>query len=462
MENKKIIQYKKPFRPRVATLILCIIIVYVAVVAWNYFSKEHISIYEVNETSIADDSTITGFITREETVVAADKSGYVNFYHADQSKVGKNEVIYTIDSTGAVNELLSEVETGSATTAGDITKLREVIQDYYVNYNPAAFYKVRDFHYSIENSIFEQSRNNLYSDLKKRMSEKDIKGDFVRARAKTSGIISYCIDGYEGTKADDVTADFFEKGSEVGRTLVRSSEKIEAGTPVYKLVTNEEWNIVIPVSDSLYEKIKESSTLKITVKKDNVSFPVDLSLEEHGGYSFAVLSSSRFMERYLSDRFLDIELNLNAASGFKIPNSSILTKELTLVPENLTEVGGNGEEKGVIKVVYDEKGGSKEIFTSLKNSSVSDGKYCVDPSVLKPGDVIKDPADDSPHTLRDVLAVDGVYCANTGYCQFKKIEKIYENNEYTIISPDTRGGISNFDHIIVNPDKINEDDFVDE
>ena len=148
-------------------MILCIIIVYVAAVAWNYFSKEHISIYEVNETSIADDSTITGFITREETVVSADEGGYVNFYHADQSKVGKNEVIYTIDSTGAVSELLNQVEPGSATTASDIAKLREVIQDYYVSYNPAAFYKVRDFHYSIENSIFEQSRNNLYSDLKK-------------------------------------------------------------------------------------------------------------------------------------------------------------------------------------------------------------------------------------------------------------------------------------------------------
>lgn len=443
-------------------MILCIIIVYVAAVAWNYFSKDHVSIYEVNETSIADDSTITGFITREETVVSADEGGYVNFYHADQSKVGKNEVIYTIDSTGAVSELLSQVETGSATTASDIAKLREVIQDYYVNYNPAAFYKVKDFHYSIENSIFEQSRNNLYSDLKKRMSENNIKGDFVRSHAKTSGIISYCIDGYENTKADDVTADFFKKGSEVGRTLIRSSERIEAGTPVYKLVTNEEWNIVIPVSDSLYEKIKDSSTLRITVKKDNISFPVSLSLEEHGGYTFAILTTSRFMERYLSDRFLDIELNLNAASGFKIPNSSILSKELTLVPEHMTEVGGNGEEKGVIKVVYDENGGSKEVFTSLKNCSVSDGKYCADPSILKPGDVIKDPSNGKPYTLQDVIKVEGVYCANTGYCQFRKIEKIYENNEYTIVSSDTKGGISNFDHIIVNPDKINEDDFVDQ
>ena len=116
MENKKIIKYKRPFRPKVATLILAIIIVYVAVVAWNYFQKGYVSIYEVNETSIADDSTITGFIVRNETVVMAEESGYVNFYYADQSKVGKNEVVYTIDSNGSVSDLLNDVEAGSVTT----------------------------------------------------------------------------------------------------------------------------------------------------------------------------------------------------------------------------------------------------------------------------------------------------------------------------------------------------------
>ena len=102
-----------------ATLILAIIIVYVAVVAWNYFQKGYVSIYEVNETSIADDSTITGFIVRNETVVMAEESGYVNFYYADQSKVGKNEVVYTIDSNGSVSDLLNDVEAGSVTTSTD-------------------------------------------------------------------------------------------------------------------------------------------------------------------------------------------------------------------------------------------------------------------------------------------------------------------------------------------------------
>ena len=461
MENKKIIKYIRSLRPKVATLILAIIIVYVAVVAWNYFQKGYVSIYEVNETSIADDSTITGFIVRNETVVMAEESGYVNFYYADQSKVGKNEVVYTIDSNGSVSDLLNDVEAGSVTTSTDIIKMREVIRDYYANYNPASYYEARDFRYKVENAIFEQSRSNLYNDLKKQMSEKSISGDFIKSRSQEPGIISYSIDGYEDTKVKDVTAALFENGASVERKQLSSSEKIEKNTPVYKLVTDEEWNIVVPVSEDLYEKIKDTTSIRITVKKDNLSFNAGVSFQEQGGTTFAVLSMGCFMGRYLNDRYLDIELNLNAASGFKIPNSSILTKKMTIVPGDLTTNGGDSEEKGVLKVVYDKNGGSKKEFTSLADFSASDGNYFVDPSVLKPGDVIINPKTKEEYTLQNVTTIEGVYCVNTGYCRFRKIEKKYENNEYTIIAPDTKGGVSNYDHIVVNPDKINEDDFVE-
>lgn len=461
MDNNKIVKYRKPFRPRVGTLILFIIIVYVVIVAWNYLKKEPVSIYEVNETSIADDSTITGFILRNEKVVYSEESGYINFYHADQSKVGKNEVVYTIDSNGSVSDLLDDVESNSETTKNDIVKMREVISDYYMNSDPASYYDVKDFHYNVENAIFEQSRDNLYSDLKKILSENNINGDFTKSRSKNSGIISYSIDGFEETKLENVNTELFKNSASVERKQLSSSEKIDSGTPVYKLVTNEDWEIIIPVSEDLYEKIKDQTTIRVTIKKDNISFNAGVTFRENNGATFAVLSTSRFMGRYLNDRFIDIELNLNAASGFKIPNSSILTKEMCLIPEELTSTGGDDAEKGVIKVVYAKDGSSSKEFTSLEDCSVKDGKYYVDESVLKPGDTIINPSNNEPYTVQEVASVDGVYCVNTGYCQFKKIEKIYENNEYTIISPDTRGGISNFDHIIVNPDKINENDFVE-
>ena len=39
--------------------------------------------------------------------------------------------------------------------------------------------------------------------------------------------------------------------------------------------------------------------------------------------------------------------------------------------------------------------------------------------------------------------------------------EIYENNEYSIVSAETNGGISNYDHIVVNPERLNENDFIE-
>lgn len=461
MNNKKIVKYRKPFQPKIATIILLIIIVYVAVIAWNYIQKEHISIYEVNETSIADDSTITGFILRDEKVVYSKEGGYVNFYHADQSKVGKNEVIYTIDTNGSISEILDDVETKASTSKDDIARMREVIGDFYTNFNPSAYYDVKDFHYNVENTLFEQSRDNLYSDLKKQMSENNIKSDYSKFRAETSGVISYSVDGFEETTLDMITSEMFQNAASVERKQLSSSEQIEKEVPVCKLITNEDWKIIIPLTESLSGKLRDATSVRVTVKKDNISFNTALEIRNNGGTEFAVLSASRFMGRYINDRFINIELNLNAASGFKIPNSSIISKEMTLVPENMVSAGGDDAEKGVLLLTYKKDGSSVKKFVSMKDYSVSDGNYYVDQTVLKPGDNIINPTNNQTYALQGVAKVEGVYCVNTGYCQFKKIEKKYENNEYTIIAPDTRGGISNYDHIVVNPDKINENDFVE-
>ena len=56
--------------------------------------------------------------------------------------------------------------------------------------------------------------------------------------------------------------------------------------------------------------------------------------------------------------------------------------------------------------------------------------------------------------------LDGVYCCNKGYCEFRPVEIAYQNNEYCIIKKDTSGGLSAYDHIILDPKVIREDDII--
>ena len=62
--------------------------------------------------------------------------------------------------------------------------------------------------------------------------------------------------------------------------------------------------------------------------------------------------------------------------------------------------------------------------------------------------------------LSETEKLDGVYCCNKGYCEFRPVEISYQNNEYCIIKKNTSGGLSAYDHIILDPKVIREDDII--
>ena len=62
--------------------------------------------------------------------------------------------------------------------------------------------------------------------------------------------------------------------------------------------------------------------------------------------------------------------------------------------------------------------------------------------------------------LEKTTKLDGVYNCNQGFCEFRRIEKLYSNDEYSIVSKDTKYGLSTYDHIILNPSIISEDEII--
>lgn len=54
-----------------------------------------------------------------------------------------------------------------------------------------------------------------------------------------------------------------------------------------------------------------------------------------------------------------------------------------------------------------------------------------------------------------------MYYVNQGYCQFRPIEVLYKNKEYSIVSDHTVNGLSAYDHIVVDPTYLNDDDFIE-
>ena len=61
-----------------------------------YITAPRITVYEVRQGSILKDNAYTGLVLREEFVVNADESGYINYYAQDTSKVRVGSKVYIL------------------------------------------------------------------------------------------------------------------------------------------------------------------------------------------------------------------------------------------------------------------------------------------------------------------------------------------------------------------------------
>ena len=73
------------------------VFIYLLVTVLMYLTSKHISAYEVREGSILKDNAYTGLAIRNEEVVTAEQSGYINYFVSEASKVGAKTKVYSLD-----------------------------------------------------------------------------------------------------------------------------------------------------------------------------------------------------------------------------------------------------------------------------------------------------------------------------------------------------------------------------
>ena len=129
------------------------------------------------------------------------------------------------------------------------------------------------------------------------------------------------------------------------------------------------------------------------------------------------------------------------------------------MPVNYLMKGADSDEDIISYEVIDENGskGSEPVSTF---AYIDDEYVYIDAVLLQPGLYIINPDSDEKFQLGEMRTLKGVYNVNEGFCQFKQVEILYENKEYCIVKNNTRYGLSVYDHIVVNPELISEDDII--
>lgn len=457
--SRKVAKYRRPININIGVIIFFVLLLYIGINMFLYLKKDHLAIYEVVEKTIADDNTCQGVILRDEEIVNTEQAGYVNYYIKDGEKVGKNAVVYSLDENGNIAETLAESNQTLKLTDKDIASIRSDISSFKNSYNFSDYGEVYNFKNDLENDILDCLNNSNMKSIESLTSTKESSSVFAIVKSKKSGIVSYYNDGMENLKEEDVSLDTFNMEN-YKKEMLRSNEIKEKDSPVYKLVTGEQWEVILTVSKEQYEKLKEKTSVKLIFKKDNLSVTAPVTVYQKGDGYFAKIEMNSYMSHYIEDRFVTVELILNSAKGLKIPNSSITEKEFFKVPRDYFTIGGDSSEIGVVKETYTEKGDKTYTFVPTEIYYQNKEFGYIDKSVIKAGDVISNVDTKQSYTVSETDKLEGVYNVNKGYCVFRRIEKIYENQEYSIVHSNTSLGLSEYDHIVLDASQAVEQNII--
>ena len=245
------------------------------------------------------------------------------------------------------------------------------------------------------------------------------------------------------------------------RPKVSGGQLVSVGDPVYRLATDEDWQIVFQAnSQDEADELAEMEYVRVRfLKNQNESWGYVTSKTDPYGNVLVCLSFTNSMVTFCGDRFVDIELITTDRQGLKVPNSAIIESDFFLVPKDYLTTGRGGD-RGVLKETYAEDGSRSTTFISSPPYSEAKGMYYLDESVLRAGDVLVKPNSADTYTLSAQDKLIGVYNINKGYADFRIIDIMYQNDEYSIVDPNTTYGLSEYDYIVLDAQNISPDQFV--
>ena len=188
-----------------------------------YLTAKHISVYEVREGSIVKDTSYTGLAIRNETVVHSKGKGYVNYFISEGNKVGAKTQVYSLSdqklqfetNTNNTQKLTSSEQSAISQKTQTSAKIirRNLWGCIYLKNN-------------ISGVLEGKSNQNRQTQIAA-LTESDLDGLKVYT-AESDGIISYSVDGFENTKAEDITPDMLNKENynKKSRRIIRKSNPV--------------------------------------------------------------------------------------------------------------------------------------------------------------------------------------------------------------------------------------------
>ena len=456
-KNRRVVQYKSPINLNAGIVIFGLILIYLFFTFVMHLATEKISYYEVVAGTNAEEvnSTYKGIAIRKEVIKYAKNSGYIDFYVREGSRIAKNTTLYSIDSTGKLNELLSKYsKENSELTDENINTISNALYDFSNNFDEMNFADVYNFKSSLKGTVVDLVNMNALQKMAKE------EGDtFEINKAAVSGIVLYRVDDYETLKPKKLTESMFDE-SEYTVAKFSSGDKIEKGTPIYKAVNDEEWSIAVKLTKEEAKKYKKTTGIKIKFLKDGLTTTANFEVIKGADKKkYGIITLSKYMIHYATDRFLDIQIIDEPITGLKIPKTSLVTKSLYVIPKRFGAQGGDSDDIAFNRQVQSEGKTTNEFYYPTIAYS-NKNNYYVSTGLFEKGDLLTAMDSSEVYTVGKTQDFVGVYNINNGYTVFVRVHILDTTDEYYIVESGDNYGLALYDRIVLDGSGVAENQII--
>ena len=441
---------KRRFKPDLGMIIFLCVFIYI--VAWNliYMSKDRISYYEVTPGEMVESDRFRAMILCDDRIENVPEAGMIYYLARPGAKVSIQTPIYCLDKTRNMQQIISQSEDTDILNPNQLNTIYNELELFENNYSTVSFSDVYQLKSSASTILLDALSESM-------INSGNYDASLQVIRASEPGYVFYFADGYEGVTTDTFTPDMLDTDN-YKLTSLGSERDASASEAAFKLITAEEWQVIFKLEEYQYDKYVEDEYVEIKFLKDNQTIWGEISLLEIEEERYCVLSFTNSLVRYADARFADIEIIFSSEKGLKVPNSSIVVKNFYTIPKDYVDSSGD-----TITVKIHTQNDKGEIQIKPKTLEVydeTDDYYMVSVNDLPEGTNIIQADTGNLYTVSDTVPVNGVYNINRGYARFNEVTILTKNDDFSIISPNDRYGLVEYDHIVLNGDLVEDEEIV--
>lgn len=454
--RNNVVKFRRKKSINIGVVIFFIMFVYILLQIYIYYTKEHLSIYEVREGNMAQDEQMTGLIIRDEEIVYTIEAGYLSYLNKEGDRVYKNAPIYSMDDNRDIYDMVMNDDVYISNSVNNINQVKTNINYFNVKYSDIEYNNVKMFKDKIENIASLLLNNTILENIDKIKDNTGNISNFHTVYAQKSGLVSYYIDSFENINENQINLDMFNMDN-YNKTNIRTTEMLASNSPAYKLLPNDNWSIIFPLNEGQLELLSNKEYIDFTFTKNKIRTTQKINIINKSGENYLKITMDKYLSLFLDDRFVEINITDNREKGMKIPLTAITNKDFFKVPNEFFTTGGNSVDLGLLKETYDPDSGDLSYEFIETNIYYEDDKHkYIDTSVINIDTWIHNVEDGTKYQIRETGELTGVFNVNKGYAEFRIIEALYEDKDYYIISSNTSNGLSLYDHIALNAQMVEE------